>query len=393
MVAATLNFTPQEYEARLWKTRIAMEALGVETLLIPDPSNMAWLTGYDGWSFYVHQAVVVNLEDEPLWWGRLQDSNGALLTVWMSDDRVYGYPEELIHNPDSHPMEHLAGILRTHGDDRVIGVDMDNQYFTASAWETLRRSLPDTRFVDTGALVNWQRVVKSDQEIVYMRRAARIVEAMHRRIAEIVEPGIRKNEIVAEISSIAALGADGYGGDYASIVPLLPTGIDATAPHLTWDDRPLERGAGTFFEVAGCHRRYHAPLCRTVYLGEPPPEMMAAEAAVLAGLEAGIEAARAGNTAGHIARALDAELAAIGIERKGRCGYSIGMSYPPDWGERTISLRSTDTTELVPDMTLHFMPGLWMREWGLEITESIRIQREGPAETLASVPRPILVKS
>jgi Xaa-Pro aminopeptidase len=33
-----------------------MEAKGVDLLIVSDPSNMAWLTGYDGWSFYVHQA-------------------------------------------------------------------------------------------------------------------------------------------------------------------------------------------------------------------------------------------------------------------------------------------------------------------------------------------------
>ena len=54
---------------------------GAEVLIVTDPSNMAWLTGYDGWSFYVHQAVVLPLQDRPYWWGRRQDANGALRTV------------------------------------------------------------------------------------------------------------------------------------------------------------------------------------------------------------------------------------------------------------------------------------------------------------------------
>lgn len=226
-----------------------------------------------------------------------------------------------------------------------------------------------------------------------MRRAARIVEEMHRCIAELVEPGMRKNDLVAEILAAGARGADGHGGDYPAIVPLLPTGAQASAPHLTWDDLPLERGQGTFFEVAGCYRRYHAPLSRTVFLGEPPAEVRRAEEALLAGLEAGLDAARAGNRAGQVAEALNDTLRRAGIEREGRCGYPIGLSYPPDWGERTISFRPSDTTILQPDMTFHFMPGLWMDGWGIEITESIRIADEGPAETLTSFPRPILVKN
>ena len=117
----------------------------------------------------------------------------------------------------------------------------------------------------------------------------------------------------------------------------------------------LEVGAGTFFEIAGCYRRYHAPLCRTVYLGTPPDEFRRAEAAVLEGVADGIDAARAGNRACDVAAALNAALARAGIERDLRCGYAIGLSYPPDWGERTISFRTTDTTTLEPGMAFHFM--------------------------------------
>ena len=80
-----------------------------------------------------------------------------------------------------------------------------------------------------------------------------------------------------------------------------------------------------------------------------------------------------------------------GIEKNNRTGYPIGLSYPPDWGERTMSLRSGDRTELQPGMTFHFMTGLWMENWGLEITESIAITAGAP-ECLANVPRKLVVK-
>lgn len=386
-----LGFSLEEYGDRLRKTRQAMEGRGIDTLVVSDPSNMAWLSGYDGWSFYVHQAVIVTLDDDPHWWGRIQDVNGARLTVYMAPDHLHGYADDYVQAIDRHPMEHLATLLAELG-GQSVGVEMDNYYFSATAWETLRRSYPQASFFDATGLVNWQRAVKSPQELGFMRRAARIVERIHARIAEVVEPGIRKNDVVAEIMATGMRGTEEYGGDYPAIMPLLPTGAHASAPHLTWDDRPLELGEGTFFEVAGCYRRYHAPLSRTIFLGEPPPEMRRAEEALLAGLEAGLEAARAGNVAGDVASALNAELRKAGIDRQGRCGYPIGLSYPPDWGERTISFRPSDTTVLEPNMTFHFMPGLWMEGWGMEITESIRITGEGPPETLTSFPRQILVK-
>jgi ectoine hydrolase len=129
-----------------------------------------------------------------------------------------------------------------------------------------------------------------------------------------------------------------------------------------------------------------------VFLGTPPAEIRTAEKALLEGLEAGLDKARAGNRVSDVATALYSALERHGIHKEGRCGYPIGLSYPPDWGERTISFRTTDHTILQPGMTFHFMPGLWMETWGLEITESILITDEGPAETLTNYPRQLFVK-
>ena len=386
-------FARSEFEARLAATRAAMAAAGLDALLVTDPSNMHWLTGYDGWSFYVHQGVVVSLSDDPLWWGRGMDAQGALRTVWMAPDRIAGYPDAYVQSTERHPMAHLGGLLRDRGLGRArIGVEMDNYYYSAKAHAVLAAALPDARPIDATGLVNWQRAVKSPAEIGHMRRAAEIVAAMHATIRERFAVGVRKNDLVAAIYKTGIEGVGGAGGDYPAIVPMLPTGADAAAPHLTWDDRPLEAGAGTFFEIAGCYRRYHAPLCRTAYLGRPPQVLLDAEGAMLDALDAGIDAARAGAIAGDVARAAHGLLAAAGFGRAHRCGYAVGLSYPPDWGERTISLRESDATELRPGMTFHLMPGLWTDDWGLEITETILIHEHGPAECLCDVPRGLVVK-
>jgi ectoine hydrolase len=392
MPEVALNFSRAEYAERLAKTRAAMEARGIDLLLVTDPSNMAWLTGYDGWSFYVHQGVLVRPDEDPIWFGRGQDVNGALRTVYMPPERIIGYPDEYVQSTDRHPMDYLSGIIGDRGWGRArIGLELDNYYFSAAAYLSLQRHLPDARLVDATGLINWQRAVKSGQELAYMRAAARIVEAMHARIREKVEPGMRKCDLVAEILDAGTRGVPGAGGDYAAIVPLLPSGSDAAAPHLTWDDRPMREGEGTFFEIAGCHKRYHCPLSRTVFLGKPPQRFLDAEKAVLEGMEAGLEQARPGNTCEDIAKAFFAVLARHGIRKDNRTGYPIGLSYPPDWGERTMSLRPGDRTELRPGMTFHFMTGLWLEGWGLEITESIAITEAGP-ECLASVPRKLFVK-
>ena len=386
-------FSKGEYDRRIAKTRAAMEAAGIDVLLATDPSNQAWLTGYDGWSFYVHQGVILGSDGDPIWWGRKQDANGGRRTVWMEDRCVQGYSDHYIQNPVEHPMEDLAKRLRDMGHATArIGVEMENYYYSAKAHAVLTAKLPDAQFVDATALVNWQRAVKSDEEVAFIRKAARISEKISTLALERAEPGLKKNELVADIVHAAFTGVGEDWGDYPAIVPLTPSGADAAAPHLTWNGNEMKAGEGTFFELSGCYRRYHAPLCRTVFLGTPPQEMLDASEALTAGLEAGIEAARAGNVAGDVARAMVRELAKIGIDRAERCGYPIGLSYPPDWGERTYSIRPSDETELQPGMTFHFMPGLWMENWGLETTETLLVRPDGPAEALCNVERRLFVK-
>ena len=391
-----LPFSRFEYADRLSRTRLAMDRAGVDTLVTVDPSNMAWLTGYDGWSFYVHQGVIIGPSGDPVFWGRKMDAQGALRTCYMAEDDIVPYPDNYVMSTERHPMDHLATLLAERGwDHGRIGVEMENYYYSARAHAVLGAAC-EADLVDATALVNWCRAVKSPDELLFMRRAARIVENMHGVARDMIAPGVRKNDLVAELQKTAITGAEyegvSFGGDYPAIAPLLPTGKDATAAHLTWNDKPFQTGAGTFFEIAGCYRRYHAPLCRTVYLGTPPPEMLKAQDALLEGILDGIDAARPGNTAGDVARAFYAALNRHGVQREGRAGYPIGLSYPPDWGERTFSIRPEDETVLQADMTFHFMPGLWTDDWGLEITEPLRVCEQGPAECLADVPRKMVIK-
>ncbi len=392
MTGPTLHFTRAEYGERLAKTRVAMEAAELDVIMVTDPSNMAWLTGYDGWSFYTPQCVLVGPDGGPIWFGRHMDSIGALRTTWLPPDDVIGYPDHFVMSTERHSSEYLADRIAERGWGHLrLGVEMDGYYYSPRAHAVLVEHLPEVTFGDCTGLVNWQRSVKSATEIDYMRIAGRIVEQMHARILERMEVGMRKNDLIAEIYHAGISGTPEHGGDYPAIVPLAPTGLDATAAHLTWDDRPFETGSGTFFEIAGVHKRYHVPLCRTVHLGRPDDKWRDAEAALVASIDAGMAAARPGNTCEDMHRAFITELRSHGYDKESRAGYGIGLSYPPDWGERNISIRPGDTTEFVPGMTFHFMPALWQQDWGLEITESLLITDDG-CEALADVPRQLFVK-
>src|SRR6056297_1257535 len=230
MIQKYLPFSDAEFQRRLEKTRNAMEKAGVDAMFVTDPSNQNWLTGYDGWSFYVHQGVIVLPDADPIWWGRNQDANGGVRTVWMTDDRVMGYADNYVQSTERHPMQDLAERLRGMGvDAKRIGVEMDNYYFSAKAYAVLQAELPNATFVDATALVNWQRGVKSEEELAFIRKAAAISEKIVDGLLERVEVGVPKNEIVAEIFRDAIRGVD---GDWAA--PAVGVGRRRAALDLGW---------------------------------------------------------------------------------------------------------------------------------------------------------------
>ena len=387
------RFSAAEYSQRQNKTRQAMQAAGLDLLIVYDPSNMCWLTGYDGWSFYVHQCLVIGTDGALFWFGRGIDANGARLTTDLAQKDIIPYPDHYVQSPDCHPMEYLAGILQQRKlHSKRIGLEKDNYYFSARAAESLYDSLPDASFSDATALVNWQRAVKSPQEIKYMQAAGKVIESVYTRIMAKAEPGIRKNELVAEILHAATLGTPEHYGDYAAIVPLIGVGDEAAACHMTWDGELLENNSGMFLELAGVHARYHCPCSRTLYLGKPPQKHREIEKVINECIATTLEVMKPGNTCGEVAKTFFSTLKKFGYEKDNRCGYAIGLSYPPDWGERTMSLRSNDTTVLEANMTLHFMPAIWFDDWGYETTEAIIVSDQG-GQCLSNVPRELLVKA
>lgn len=388
-----MPFTRKEYLQRVESTKASMEAKGLDVLLVADPANQHYLTGYDGWSFYTPQTVVVAHElEEPLCIVRGMDANGARVTTFLAAENIYGYPDRFVQARSCHPYEYIAEVLVERGiASGRIGLEMDNYYFSAFSYERLKAQLGNVRFEDATGLVNWIRSVKSKREIEMIERSARIVEKVMLTAYEAIAPGVRQCDAVAEIYRAGISGTEEFGGDYPSIVPMLPSGIGTSTPHLTWSDDPFNEGEATILELAGCYRRYHCPMARTLFLGQPPQHLIDTAKIVMEGLEAALEAVKPGVTCEHVEEAWRDAVARHGIVKDSRIGYSVGLNYPPDWGEHTVSLRPGDETELEPDMTLHMIPGIWHSDWGIEISECFLVTENG-AETFCSFPRDLYVK-
>lgn len=387
-----LLFARSEYLDRLARTRARMADRGVDLLVVTDPANMFYLSGYDAWSFYVPQALLVPAEDvEPVWVGRGIDVNAARLTAFMRPDRLVGYPDDHVQSADRHPMTYVATLVHDLGyGDRRIGVETDGYYTSPRAQAALLAGLPAATAVDAEGLVNRVRVVKSPAEIELMRQAARIVEhAMTTAIARMA-PGVRECDVAADIYHALIGGTPEFGGTYASSPPFIPHGERASAPHLGWTDQPYGRDLPTTLELVASRHRYHCPSGRTVFLGRPPAEVLRTADVVVEGLTAAVDAVRPGVTCQEVEAAWRRAVAPHGVTKESRMGYSIGIAYPPTFGERTFSVRAGDTTVLEPGMTLHLIPGIWMRDWGIVITEAMVVTETG-GETFCSLPRELVI--
>ena len=386
-------FPGEEYEQRLARTRARMAEAEVDVLLVTDPANMNYLTGYDAWSFYVPQAVIVPLKaGAPLWVGRGMDAQSAILTTTLPHEHILSYADDYVESSVKHPMQHVASVLADHGFGTArIGYEGNAYFFTARNLDVLTHSLPDARFVDVDLLVNWVRTVKSPREIDVMRQAARIVERVMQVAIDAVAVGTRQCDAAALISEAQIRGTEEFGGDAPANPPSILSAENAATPHASWSDAPFKRDTATCLELSGCRRRYHCAMSRTVYLGKPPDEMRRVADATAEGMAAALATVKPGALCQDVELAWRKTINRAGFSKPSRIGYSIGVNYPPNWADHTASLRENDTTVMEPNMTFHLMLGMWMEGWGFELSDTFRVTETGH-EVFANFPRQLFVK-
>tara|TARA_A100001388_G_scaffold184054_1_gene138066 strand:- start:1369 stop:2538 length:1170 start_codon:yes stop_codon:yes gene_type:complete len=387
-------FSKKEYRQRLSKVQKMMQEKGIELLISHDTSNMNYLTGYDAWSFYYAQCVIVHINsEEPICFVRDQDAGGAYLKTYIKKENIIVYDEQYIHTWPKHPYDYLVNIIKDRKWDKLsIGLEMDAHYFTAFCYEKIKKGLPNAKIKDSDRLVNWARLVKSNKEINYMKSAAKITEIAMKKAYDVIKPGVRQCDAVGEIQKALFYGTPEFGGEYASIATLLPTGKGTSASHLTASQEKFLNGEATIVELSGVYKRYHVPMARTVFLGKPDQLKIDTMKKTIEALQAGIDSTKPGNTVNDIAQAFWKILDKYGIEKESRTGYSIGVGYPPDWGEHTLNIYKGDMTILKPNICFHMIAVMQFGDWGVEVSEAIRVTNSG-SELFCNLSKELHVKS
>ncbi|RST72684.1 M24 family metallopeptidase [Siminovitchia acidinfaciens] len=386
-------FTLSEYKSRLQKTKEKMGDEGIDVLLVTDPANINYLSGYNAWSYYTHQLLIVIIdESEPIWVGRGIDESAARYTTWLKNHNIISYSDDYVQSTIKHPMDFVTDLLmEKNQSNRTIAMEYDAYFFTGQNYIILTNNLPNATFKNATNLINWIRIIKSEQEIEYIRRAANIISHTMNAAIEKINAGVRKCDVVADIYQSQISGTEQYGGDYPAFPPLLPSGNKTSACHLTWTDEKFNEGDPVILELAGCHNRYHSPLARTLVIGKPTKEMETLAEVVIEGINEALAAVKPGVTCEEVEMVWRESIKKRGFEKESRIGYSIGLNYPPDWGEHTASLRPGDKTIIQPNMTFHMIPGIWLDDYGIEISESFVVTETG-IEILANVERKLFVK-
>ncbi|MCA9531977.1 MAG: ectoine hydrolase [Myxococcales bacterium] len=380
-----LTFPMDEYERRLRELRERMQSRQLDAAIISDPENLMYLTDHQTTGYSYFQALVVPVDGEPFMVTRQMEESNVINRTWVEVTRPYSDTGDAI--------EMLYGALKEfdlHG--KRVGYERNSYFFPAYQQDRIHNAFARGKLLDCFGIVEEGRITKSPAEIALMARAAAATEAGMKAGYDAVAEGVTENDIAGAICD-AMFRA---GGEYPAVVPYVTSGPRTMIGHATWEGREVKAGEHVFLELAGCVRRYHTAMMRTVVLGEPSRSMRHAEAKMKEALDEVESLIRPGVTVADVDQAVrdiinDNEVGAILITR---AGYSIGIAFPPSWDEGYIlSLKQGDPTVLREGMTFHIIP--WM--YGIDgdktcgISDTIRVTEDG-CESFFTLDRDFVVK-
>ena len=370
-----LPFSELEYATRLAKLRAAMRRMNIAVFVSFSPENIYWITGHDSPAYHYVQACVVTLDEAPVNLIRRIDATNTLLRSWSRRVVSFGDSDE--------PMEVLVRLVEElAGPTAPIGVETDSFFVSARRFDLLRAGLGKRLL--PAQLVETLRLVKSEEELDCIRRAARLTETAMETAVGMAEEGVNENAIAGAVWNALVSG----GSEFPGLPPFIVSGARTSLGHATWGGHVLRRGDPVVFEIPGVVNRYVAPLFRSGSVGEPPAEMRRLEVAVAESLDLLLAEIRPGRAAEDVHRLSVASFARHGYRVAHRSGYSVGVNYAPDWGEGNLfSILDGETRSFQPGMVFHLVPGIYVPpDFVVVISETVIVTETG-VEVVTDFPR------
>jgi Xaa-Pro dipeptidase len=395
-LVVVLPFTDSEYRRRLTELRAAMANRGLDYFISFTPENIYYLTGHDTPGYYFYQACLIGQNCDPV---NILRRNETSNTLWRSWTRRVAIFSDRVTTPGTDAADAAAAttvaVLAELGlEGRTVGLEAESWFVTPKRYARIVEGIGRAggQCLDASGIVEALRVIKSLEEIAYIRAAAKVVDAAMAAAIEASQVGKTENDVAA----VAVASLIMHGSEYAGLPPFITSGPRTVLAHSTWSGRRYVAGDVINYELPGVVKRYAAALFRTGVVGEPPVEIMKRAEALVECLEAVIAAMRPGRTSHEVHSAGQDALRRRGYAQLRvpglRTGYSIGINYPPDWGEGHImSIQEGDDRPLKRDMTFHLIPTL--QEWPTSvvgISDTVLVTDAG-CEVLTAYPRDLFV--
>jgi len=364
------------YLQRIADVQSDLRARGLAGVLIFDPENLFWLTGYQTIGYFTFHATFVGADAPPVIIARVVNRDLAL-----AHPTIGGF-ESIVDTAD--PIEVLAGYLNRVVGDASIGVETASRNLSVADFRRLDATV-HCRMDDWGGVIEAGRIVKSASEIESTRKAARAAEAGLSAAISVIAAGCTENDVAAAMFEATIRN----GSEYLGHPPLVVTGKTTALCFAMWRRREIRRGDVVLLEAAGCVDRLHAMLSRPVVVGKPTREQQDVADALQGVLEAAIEGIKPGLTAGEVDRRCRdvVERKGLGDYFRHRSAYGIGIGFPPNWSEGHIyAIRPNDPLVLKPNMTFHLIPTIFKESFGMCFSDSVRVTESG-CELLTDFPR------
>lgn len=380
-----LSFSQQEYRSRLRGIQSAMAAHELTALIVSDLANICYLSGFQtigsyGYGLY---ALVVPRQGPPTLFASDFESHNARIVGAIDDLVVYDIHEQVRGSP----IERLADLLHERGlAAGRIGCEWEHYGLTVTQMRTLSSKVGGVKWIESGAIIERLKIVKSPEEIKVLRRAADLTTAGTLAGIAAAAEGRCDNDIAAAIYEKIVSA----GGEYFSLQPVVTTGRRSGIPHSSFRRVGMKKGDPVFIEVSAAYERYNAPNLRTVCLGNPSADVRRAVDACQTSVETVKENLRHGASAQEAARRAGKALRAIEprLVWHGYYGYSVGLTFPPMCTDCSRIGEMTEATdyELRAGMVLHISTSLRkVGEFGATMGDTVLVTKNG-CETLTKVP-------
>jgi len=370
-------FSKSELAGRVKLARRELVDRNIDVLLVTGPENIFYLTGQQTPGYYTYQVLLLPVDAEPVFIIRQLEFNNLVANSFL--EQIYPYSD------DADPVNVTVDVISKLGwENKRLAIDERGWFLPIAVYNALRTRLQE--ITDGSRVIERLRAVKSSAELEKIERAAFYVEAGMQAGLTVIGEGASENDIVAAMMGEAIAA----GSEYVGMEPLVSSGPRCGVPHSTWRRRRLTTGDPIFVEMAACHDRYHAAVMRSAWIGQVPDEARRMMDCCCRALQATLDFLKPGTTCAEVHNVCQGIIDKAGYTEnfRKRTGYSIGISFAPDWGEgNVLSLFSGVDTVVQPGMVFHIPPALRVYgQFTVGVSETAIVTEAGN-RTLSKIPQ------